>query len=788
MAKTYEELLAAATQIKNNELPESNTHTLVGGQLVDMVERQKEDVEEQEKKVAELEEKLINISDSIGYSQRIKFEQGTLDATTGQPLSSSQAGSNHSKRIRTPNYISITKDTKKIYIDSARYLYTVYYYNSTEDDVLEKTEYTSSETEINTNYKYLKIIVKSAYDSGIDSGDVLMHISNPETSIDERLKAVENAVFEKEVSLIFEQGTLDSETGQPLTQQQGSSIYALRIRTKDYIKNNGGTIRNNSNGTLEYTVYYFSSIGGNVLNKDDYTSENISLSADYPYFKIICRKADSSNITPDYGNSITYVEKTAGGNISLSGDFIKIPSQHSEDIVIDFSQYTNLHQQILTTEDGGSWDLATGIIELQTIDSYVIPVTEGEKYTVTAIAGYNQVIVTGLNSSEFSLDSLVSAIVVENGTKFGATKAYYKDVEFSIPSGIGITHILVMGRNATNSAFESGYELSLTKVNGEEAKGLTTLTNKVYNPYTSEFKRFKVVINKAPLGVYNDANSENPTTNPDNENNSPATVTGVIALPTNYTRNGDKCKAIMLMMGGHGYVNDTMWYPSEPTIVDTVIPYFLSRGYAVFSCNGMKDMTYEEFQALSPSGFTSNLGLPDTIEAYWKSYQYVINNYNIDPIIFLWGGSQGGYGVLNFTKMHANVVRAVACMGGMVDLQEQGWKLTGARGKDRIVKILGFSSSSSYENDKADPWDPSKRIIPIGDQEMYFFPVPIKVCYGTSDEVLVNQQYIKRLANAIINAKCTIYCKWYEGYNHMDVAFGFKEVVRKDIIDWFDRF
>lgn len=63
MAKTYEELLAAATQIKNNELPESNTHTLVGGQLVDMVERQKEDVEGQEKVISELKkQEIINIA------------------------------------------------------------------------------------------------------------------------------------------------------------------------------------------------------------------------------------------------------------------------------------------------------------------------------------------------------------------------------------------------------------------------------------------------------------------------------------------------------------------------------------------------------------------------------------------------------------------------------------------------------------------------------------------------------------------------------------------------------
>ena len=62
MAKTYEELLAGATQIKNNELPESNTHSLVGGQLVDMVEKQKED-----------SERIDNVSKSHkGYFQTLE--------------------------------------------------------------------------------------------------------------------------------------------------------------------------------------------------------------------------------------------------------------------------------------------------------------------------------------------------------------------------------------------------------------------------------------------------------------------------------------------------------------------------------------------------------------------------------------------------------------------------------------------------------------------------------------------------------------------------------------------
>ena len=38
MAKTYAELLEVAEQIRQNELPESNTHDLVGGLLRDLID------------------------------------------------------------------------------------------------------------------------------------------------------------------------------------------------------------------------------------------------------------------------------------------------------------------------------------------------------------------------------------------------------------------------------------------------------------------------------------------------------------------------------------------------------------------------------------------------------------------------------------------------------------------------------------------------------------------------------------------------------------------------------
>lgn len=56
--KSYEELLAGAEKIMENELPESNTHVLVGTHLKEVVERMQDDDTQGGKKFTELEKKL----------------------------------------------------------------------------------------------------------------------------------------------------------------------------------------------------------------------------------------------------------------------------------------------------------------------------------------------------------------------------------------------------------------------------------------------------------------------------------------------------------------------------------------------------------------------------------------------------------------------------------------------------------------------------------------------------------------------------------------------------------
>ena len=78
--QTYEQLIAGANKIKENELPESNTHDLVGEQLLQMTNKMQEENSNNGKKFSELETKT---SELIGSSMSGKFEK-TLLSTPGQ--------------------------------------------------------------------------------------------------------------------------------------------------------------------------------------------------------------------------------------------------------------------------------------------------------------------------------------------------------------------------------------------------------------------------------------------------------------------------------------------------------------------------------------------------------------------------------------------------------------------------------------------------------------------------------------------------------------------------------
>ena len=317
---------------------------------------------------------------------------------------------------------------------------------------------------------------------------------------------------------------------------------------------------------------------------------------------------------------------------------------------------------------------------------------------------------------------------------------------------------------------------------------------RIKRAYTPNYERFKVMVNQTPIP--NDNTRLNPSLGEDGEDF--AECTGVIALPPIYTHDGEPCKLILFAHGGHGYVDESRWYPTN-TNFQPLVTYLLSMGYAVFDCNGYKDTPYNEWIKMVNNGNVQiSEGMPQVCEAYWKCYQYIIAHYNVNPNIYIWGCSQGGHLAMNFAYTHRQVVSAIAMAAGQIDLYDQGYAYQTLENKRQVAKLLGFTNTTfttnsealeAYEHDKADKFDPMKRIVTIGDKDYFLgWNTPIKFFYGTNDTTLPQFQYTERAFNALKNSCAVVYMRWYQGFNHDDVAVGAKEIVREEIIEFFNRF
>lgn len=99
--QTYEQLIAGANKIKENELPESNTHDIVGEQLLQMTNKMQEENSNNGNKFSELEIKtkeytdrsIKNLNDGIAngfskktspFNEEFNWEIGSISSTTGQ--------------------------------------------------------------------------------------------------------------------------------------------------------------------------------------------------------------------------------------------------------------------------------------------------------------------------------------------------------------------------------------------------------------------------------------------------------------------------------------------------------------------------------------------------------------------------------------------------------------------------------------------------------------------------------------------------------------------------------
>ena len=315
-------------------------------------------------------------------------------------------------------------------------------------------------------------------------------------------------------------------------------------------------------------------------------------------------------------------------------------------------------------------------------------------------------------------------------------------------------------------------------------------------PWTSKLRYFKVPINKKDLFAQ--------TADELIEEN----VDCVLGLPTSYTNDGKPTKLIFMHHGQSGTVsadNET-WYP-ESSVWPNFVNEYLNAGYAVFDVNGSGAYNGDADTDANHQDY----GCPNAIQAVYKAYAYIINNYNIDPHIFVHGSSMGAVLAYSFAKAHSNIVDAIGLFSpallflsatGQSDLSQDslnaialnyGYSSTAEMVSDGYKNLLqcspfitfvdsnGTIVEKPYSYNWVDNYEADSLSIKCND-----ITIPIKIWCGSAD-TSVNPKNGEALTKALKNTWRTSYFREIQGANH-SAGLGANATVRTEAVLWFNRF
>ena len=129
---------------------------------------------------------------------------------------------------------------------------------------------------------------------------------------------------------------------------------------------------------------------------------------------------------------------------------------------------------------------------------------------------------------------------------------------------------------------------------------------------------------------------------------------GYILLPKDYSRNGTPCKLAVFCHGTSGY-------PFElNNLDDDRIKWMAAGGYAVVDCSGYGWNNYK----VNPDNVDGNMPTPLAIECYKALYEFVVQNYNVEKEVYVYGKSAGGLLATTFGSMNIFPIRAIASIAG----------------------------------------------------------------------------------------------------------------------------
>jgi len=300
-----------------------------------------------------------------------------------------------------------------------------------------------------------------------------------------------------------------------------------------------------------------------------------------------------------------------------------------------------------------------------------------------------------------------------------------------------------------------------------------------YRPYQSGNIFFSVEVDQSVDNWQSDDTSRNKI--PDIKK-----TTGVLLLPQTYKNEGKKTPIIMYCHGkSHGVYYGT-WGSSNT--FTTQKQHFLNRGYAVFDCNGAKDTNK---QADGANAFISS---PQNVSAYYKTYKYIVENYNVDERIYVIGGSLGCPVATQFCLSLGNIVRAFAILAGYVQIKTIWGGAAGSTFRPYFGVAAGGDESWESNIEKIKGYAPELRMFTI-DNVTYFngMECPVHAWIGKDDASVTQQgtltmhEQLEGFIEALRNSGKPAFIREPENTGH-EIVSGAIQYIDDEVCDFFDNY
>ncbi len=171
-----------------------------------------------------------------------------------------------------------------------------------------------------------------------------------------------------------------------------------------------------------------------------------------------------------------------------------------------------------------------------------------------------------------------------------------------------------------------------------------------------------------------------------------ATTRAAIFLPDSYTEDGTPTRLIVMTNGRHGYLTDSVW--NANTVDDVgVLRHYMENDYAVLVVNNTADQV----------NGADDWGNPQLVDSYWKAYEYVQRNLNVEELFSIHSRSMGTFAAVRMMRERPELIRCALMCGAVFSLQYYF-----GNNPAFMAKRYGFDDTTggTWEPDKVVGYDP----------------------------------------------------------------------------------